>query len=68
MIFGDLRQAFGKARLERRLCIWVRLVVLRSTHQLSCPFSRAPAAKFHPVFLCSGCLVQMQACTVEGGH
>src|SRR6476646_5885090 len=34
MIFGDLRQAFGKARLERRLCIWVRLVVLRSTHQL----------------------------------
>src|SRR6476659_10338263 len=34
MLFGDLRQAFGKARLERRLCIWVRLVVLRSTHQL----------------------------------
>jgi hypothetical protein len=35
---------------------------------LSCPFSRGPAAKFHPVFLpvaLLSCLIR--ACAVEGG-
>ena len=38
-----------------------------SRHRLSCPFSRVPDVKFHPVFLFR-LMDEMQACTVEGGH